>query len=352
MNGFFRLTGMVLFTMLFFVAGGCKKDEDSTSKPTKPSGTYNPTPYTVKLPAHFPNFVTPKDNPTTLEGISLGKRIYYDEMLSVGGPLEGNACASCHLHSNNFSNNAAGLAVMPHTNLQWTSHFLWNGKVEGSLEDVMNFEIMDFFQADISLFAADSIYRSMSFEAFGNPNITEKEMAKALAQWLRSLVSANSKFDRFFNFEEDLTPLEKRGYLLFNTEQGDCFHCHSTPLTTDLLFHNIGLDSLPVGLDAGRYNVTLNPADLGKFKTPSLRNVEMTAPYMHDGRYQTLEEVVEHYNSKVLHSASLDPIMTKPGKEYGLNLSEYDKAALVAFLKTFTDEEYLNNSELDSPFEN
>lgn len=340
----------IIVVLVMIVQFSCKKDDDSPTTSPKVPGTYDPTHYTVEMPKHFPNFVTPKDNPTTVEGIALGRRIYYDDMLSVGGPLEGRACASCHVQASNFSNNATGTSVMPHTNLQWTSHFLWNGKVEGSLEDVMTFEIMDFFQADISLFAADTTYRRMSFEAFGTEEITEKEMAMAMAQWLRSLVSTNSKFDRFFNFKEELTPLELRGQQLFNTEQGDCFHCHSTPLTTDHLFHNIGLDSVFEDFNAGRYNVTGNPADYGKFKTPSLRNVEMTAPYMHDGRYATLEEVVEHYNSKVRHSNSLDPIMTKPGKEYGLQLSDYDKAALVAFLKTFTDDEYLNNPDHQSPF--
>ena len=151
--------------------------------------------------------------------------------------------------------------------------------------------------------------------------------------------------------EVELSALELRGQLLFNSELGDCFHCHSTPLTTDLLFHNNGIDSVFEDFDKGLYNVTGSESDIGLFKTPSLRNVEMTAPYMHDGRFQTLEEVVEHYNSGVKRSPTLDPLMTKENRKNGLNLSTYDKAALVAFLKTLTDESYLNDPKYKNPFE-
>ena len=342
---------LVLLTSLLSITliGGCKKDEENSTV-KKGDMVYDPKPYAFNLPEHFPNFIVPKDNPTTIEGVALGKKLYYDKTLSIGGPLEGNACASCHNQSKNFSNNKPGTSVLSHTNLQWASFFLWNGKVEGTLEDIMLFEVTEFFKADIALFNADTSYQRMCYEAFGTKTISATEMSYAMAQWLRTLMSTNSKFDRFFNFKEELTPLEQRGYQLFNTEAGDCFHCHSTPLTTDHNFHNIGLDSIPVGADAGRYNVTGDPSDIGKFLVPTLRNVALTAPYMHDGRFKTLEEVIEHYNSGVKHSNTLDPIMTKPGKEYGLQLTATDKAALVAFLKTFTDDEYLTNPEYSDPF--
>lgn len=326
----------------------CTKEDESSEVP-KVTDTYNPTPYVFKLPPHFPNFNIPVENPTTQEGVAFGKRLYYDEMLSVGGPLEGNACASCHIQVKNFSNNVSGTSVLSHTNLQWASFFLWNGKIEGTLEDAMLFEVTEFFQADMKIFNSDTSYQRMCYEAFGTKTITSTEMSFALSQWLRTLLSTNSKFDRFFNFEEEFTPLEQRGYQLFNTEAGDCFHCHSTPLTTDHLFHNIGLDSIAEGENAGRFNVTGDESDRGKFLVPTLRNIELTAPYMHDGRFKTLEAVIEHYNSGVKHSTSLDPIMTKPGKEYGLQLTPTDKAALVAFLKTFTDDSYLNNPEFSHP---
>jgi cytochrome c peroxidase len=133
------------------------------------------------------------------------------------------------------------------------------------------------------------------------------------------------------------------GYLLFNTERGDCFHCHSTPLFTDNTFRNIGLDSVFTTVNSGRYKITHDPQDKGKFKVPTLRNIELSAPYMHDGRFKTLEEVVEHYNSGVKLSETIDPIMTKAGKEYGLKLTVQEKTDLVNFLKTFTDYTFISN---------
>ena len=161
--------------------------------------------------------------------------------------------------------------------------------------------------------------------------------------------SSNSKFDRYQRQEEQLSNSELNGMTIFFTEKGDCFHCHGIPLMTNNEFHNIGLDSIFVGNNVGRNYITGSPYDLGKFKTPTLRNVELTSPYMHDGRFTTLEEVVEHYNSDVKRSATVDPIMTKPGKEYGLQLTTQEKQDLVAFLKTLTDWEFVNDTSLASP---
>ena len=163
--------------------------------------------------------------------------------------------------------------------------------------------------------------------------------------------SFKSKFDLFWEGKAELTQLEEIGYLLFNTEEADCFHCHSFPLLTDHGFHNNGLDSIFEGDNVGRYAVTNDPNDMGLFKTPTLRNIELTAPYMHDGRFATLEEVVEHYNTGVKHSQTLDGIMTKPGKEYGLELTPMEVAAVVAFLKTLTDTSFTTNPAFSDPFE-
>jgi len=140
------------------------------------------------------------------------------------------------------------------------------------------------------------------------------------------------------------------GLLLFFTEKGDCFHCHSMSLMTDGNLHNIGLDSIFTGLNSGYYNHSGDEADLGKFKTPSIRNCGIRTSFMHDGRFSTLEEVIEHYNSGVKHSPSLDAIMTKPGKELGLQLTPLQKQQLKAFLLTLTDSTYLNNPLFSSPF--
>ena len=134
--------------------------------------------------------------------------------------------------------------------------------------------------------------------------------------------------------------------MIFMTERGDCFHCHGNPLFTSNDFRNNGLDCTPQGANSGRYLVTGNANDIGKFSVPTLRNVELTAPYMHDGRYATLEEVVEFYNSGVcMTSPNIDPIMTKPAKEYGLNLWPWEKEDLVNFLKTLTDTTFINNPD-------
>ena len=337
--------------LILMTATSCKKD-DTTEVPTNNNPTtHQTTPYVFDIPDYFPFFSVPEDNPTTIEGVALGRRIYYDKMLSVGGPLEGKACASCHQQKYSFTSPGTGTQVMSHVNLRYADHFLWNGAKEGTLEDVAMFEVTEFFQADVSLFQNDPTYKEMMYKAFGVTQFSAKHMAYALAQWLRTINSSNSKFDRCWQGETDiLSPLEEMGYLIFNSEKGDCFHCHSFPLMSDYAFHNIGLDSSFSGENAGRYNVTSDPADYGKFKTPTLRNVELTAPYMHDGRFQTLEEVIEHYNSGVKSSESLDAIMTKPGKEHGLNLSDVDKAALVAFLKTLTDTSIVNDPNHSSPF--
>ncbi len=187
--------------------------------------------------------------------------------------------------------------------------------------------------------------------------MTEQTLAKALEQFLITRISQDSKFDRAVRKQAELTEQEKLGLSLFVTEHdpsrglrgADCFHCHGGTLFTDNRFHNNGLTL--EGWDIGRMKVSGDPADRGKFKTPSLRNIGLTAPYMHDGRFATLEEVVEHYNSGVERTETLDPNLAKHPSG-GLGLSEEEKAALVAFLKTLTDstfnEESNNNNQAAS----
>jgi cytochrome c peroxidase len=339
--------------VILLMSSGCALDDGRVLSPVPEMLQCEPhstTLYVYDFPIHFPEFIVPVNNLTTVEGVALGRRLYYDKMLSVGGPLEGKACASCHVQSSGFTQNSQGIAVLPHTNLNWASYFLWNGKFSGDLEGIMDFEIVEFFKADIDLFKADPTYQRMSCEAFGTSDISEKEMADAMAQWMRTLVSYKSKYDRYLAGVEELSELESMGEIIFNTNIGDCFKCHSMPLTTDLSFHNNGLESSTEGFDLGRFNVTGDPADKGSFKTPTLRNIALTAPYMHDGRFQTLEEVVEHYNSGVRWSSTLDPVMQTGDKKYGLGLSQINKDALVAFLKTFTDTTFTTDPKLSDPF--
>ena len=171
-----------------------------------------------------------------------------------------------------------------------------------------------------------------------------------MAQFIRTLISGNSRYDRWRRGDGLLNASELSGLSIFFTEKGDCFHCHSTPFFSDNDFHNIGLETVYAGEGRGRYNVTGNPEDMGKFKTPTLRNIELTAPYMHDGRFGSLEEVVHHYNLDVQPSATLDPIMTKPMRGLELELTQQEEKDLVSFLKALTDTTFIYDKAHQSPF--
>jgi cytochrome c peroxidase len=224
---------------------------------------------------------------------------------------------------------------------------LWNGKIQGSLEDIMLFEVQEFFKADMQRFSEDEDYSRLFFEAFGEETITYQLAANALAQFERTMISQNSVYDKVFLGERFFTDEEYNGYELFNTEEGDCFHCHGGILLTDNLFHNNGLDS-EIN-DPGLAEITGDPLDQGKFKTPTLRNIEFTAPYMHDGRYATLEEVIDFYSEGLNYSPTVDPLM-KNVHQGGIRLTEKEKQDLIAFLKTFSDTSYLVKPELSDPF--
>ena len=334
---------LVVFLLVMF--GSCKKEEiiDPVSDPTA---------YELELPSYFPKMIIPEENPLTNEGVLLGRHLYYDPVLSEGGPMDGFSCSACHQQQTSFSKSGAGNAVLPHVNLAWNRNFLWNGKVSGRLEDIMLFEVEQFFQTDLDQLRNDVKYPPLFKSAFGSEEISHEKAAYALAQFFRSLVSFESEFDSVILRKgvDTYSDLEAEGYLIFFSERGDCFHCHTTPFMTNNQFSNTGLDDVFEGENRGLYNITQNPGDMGKFKVPTLRNIALTAPYMHDGRFNTLEEVIEHYNSGVKKSATLDPIMTKAGKEFGLQLNEEEKASLVAFLKTLTDPNFVEDPRFGKPF--
>mgnify|MGYP001570598480 CR=1 FL=1 len=314
----------------------CKKETASE--------IYTATPVAFVIPPHFPQVEQPANNMLTAEGLYLGRKLYYDSLLH---PTKSKSCSSCHLQADGFSTLQSN--SIPHVNMAWSTSFLWNGAIEGGLEEAMAFEVHEFFATDFDLLRENDVYVTLFEEAFGSTDINLESTSKALAQFLRTLNSSNSDYDQFFRGEKQLTDSQYRGYLIYNSEKGDCFHCHGYPLLADNQFHNTGLDSVFNGSNWGRYEVTRNSADLGKFKTPTLRNIEYTRPYMHDGRFITLEEVVEFYNSGVKHSPTLDPIMTKSGKENGLGLNEQEKKDLVNFMKSFSDKDFLTNPAFNRP---
>ena len=354
---------IVLVAIIGISLWGCKKEQNVVPETPNSNGTNNginqgpndssktngPTPYQVKIPVGFPALSAHPENPLTVEGIALGRKLYYDPLLSQGGPLSGMSCSGCHDQKTSFTVSGGPVAILPHVNLAWNSKFLWNGKIEGGLEDIMAFEVDDFFKSDMKVLAASSEYQKLYNNAFGSTEINSRRTAFALAQFFTTLISGNSKFDLYLQKRRTFTNLERVGYDLFNSETGDCFHCHGYPLMTDNAFHNIGLDSTFSGPNLGRYLISQVESDKGAFKSPTLRNIALTAPYMHDNRFNTLEEVVEHYDSGVKKSASLDPLLKKGNRVNGLKLSSFQKEALVAYLKTLTDTEFISNPELAKP---
>ncbi|MBK8613843.1 MAG: cytochrome-c peroxidase [Flavobacteriales bacterium] len=331
---------------LLLVLSGCSREEVVGED----ASTGQQTPFILELPWYFPAMEVPPTDPLTVEGVALGRRLYYDALISSNGPHAGKSCSTCHDQALSFTVPSSSTSVLPHVNLGWGSNFLWNGKVEGTLEDIMRFEVNEFFQVDVNVLRNHPEYPGLFKAALGTDEITQEDVAKALAQWFRRLTSARSRFDQYLLHEITFTPAELNGMLIFLTEKGDCFHCHDMPLMTDNRFHNIGLDSVYSGSDRGRYLITGAAADMGLFKAPSLRNVALTAPYMHDGRFATLEEVIDHYDSGVKPSATLDPIMTKPLTGTVLDLTPTEKADLLAFLHTLTDEAFVTDTALASPF--
>ncbi len=307
---------------LIFIGCGPKEEPDIV-----------PTPYTLTLPIGFPEMDIPANNSLTIEGVELGKKLYYDPILDKN---QARACATCHLQEKSFS---SGLAVLPHLNLGWQHNWLWKGEVQGSLEDIMAFEVQEFFETNLDNLNSHPEYPALFNTAFGIDKIEYVHIEKALAQFLRTMNSGNSKFDKVQRGEATFTTEESLGLELFFTEKGDCFHCHATTFFSDNQFHNNALDANP---SLGHNEVTGDTLDIGKYKSPTLRNIEYTAPYMHDGSYASLEEVIDFYSEGLQHSSTVDPLM-KQLNNGGLQLTIEEKAGLLAFLKTLSDQEFIEN---------
>ena len=330
------------------------------------------TPYRFRMSAMFPIPDLPRDNPLIEERIALGRKLFSETALSKDGTL---SCASCHKANAAFADprrvslgvrdQAGTRNAMPLFNLAWKNSFFWDGRAP-SLRAQALMPIQDHTEMDETLTnvvaklaaigRADlpvgpdtrqrvptTKYPALFTAAFGSPEITAEKIGLAVEQFVLTLTSFDSKFDRALRGDGKLSEEEQRGFELFMTEYdprreqfgADCFHCHGGPLFQSQTFANNGLDS--VFADPGRAKITGKDSDAGKFATPSLRNIALTAPYMHDGRFATLEEVVEHYTGGMKRSATLDPNLAKH-PEGGVPLDAAEKRALVEFLKTLTDE--------------
>ena len=328
--------------------------------------SYTPIPVNLNIPDVFQDRilppVIPSNNPLTEEGIELGKKLFFDKKLSVNGSQ---SCADCHKPSNSFTDarqysigidNIQGTRnSMPLFNLAWNydDRFFWDGR-ELSLErqvfdPITNpIEMHNTIANLVQELQIDSEYPEMFLKAFGTEIIDSILIGKAIAQYERTIISANSKFDKYLLGETTLTIQEEEGFNIFMDEdRGDCFHCHgneNNPLWTDNKFHNNGLDNNFSDLGLGA--VTGNPNDNGKFKTPSLRNLEFTAPYMHDGRFSTIDEVINHYSEGLEDSHTVDPLM-KMVLQGGVQLSFEEKANLKAFLLTLSDYDFISNPDFN-----
>jgi cytochrome c peroxidase len=336
--------------------------DTTQNKPIKP--LYLPkqfTPYRFNMSGVFPIPALPRDNPLIEERVTLGEKLFNEKALSRDGSV---ACASCHQSSTAFSdprqfsigvrNQSGTRHAMPLFNMAWKSSFFWDGRAP-SLRAQALIPLQDHLEMDqtlegaVSNLTARAEYHSLFEKAFGSREITSEKIGLALEQFVLTLTSFDSKFDRVLRGQEKFTDKEQRGFELFMTEYeprmgnygADCFHCHGGALFSDHQFHNNGLDA-KFDHDPGRYKFSKIESDRGKFATPSLRNIALTAPYMHDGRFKTLEEVVEHYSAGVKRTPTLDPNIAKH-PDGGIHLSVSDKQALVDFLKTLTDPKFVKN---------
>jgi cytochrome c peroxidase len=353
-----RCFSIILVTCFFL---SCSSSDESTS--------YEATPVNLEIPPLFNNLLLPPlipiENPQTSEGIALGRKLFYDPLLSNDGTQ---ACASCHLAENSFTDPnrySTGITgemgtrnAMPIFNLVWNfqNDFLWDGSAS-SLEDQVDdpienpIEMNNTWPNVVATLQATSDYPDLFEQAFGTTIITREFVAKAIAQFERTLISGNSKFDQYLLGDNNaVSAQEINGFNIFMDEnRGDCFHCHGNefnPLWTNNAFHNNGLDSSFEDLGLGGF--TGDPLDYGKFKSPSLRNLAYTAPYMHDGRFANLDEVINHYSEGLVYSNTVDPLM-KNIAEGGAQLTDSDKADLKAFLLSLSEPEFTTNPAFLNP---
>tara|TARA_B100001758_G_C18360636_1_gene585507 strand:+ start:481 stop:1554 length:1074 start_codon:yes stop_codon:yes gene_type:complete len=353
---------LLLFIFIVLLTFSCKKDK----------AEYQATPYILDVPSHFPIMEIPSDNPMTIEGVELGRYLFYETKLSGDNSM---SCASCHALNRSFSDsNQFSVGIdgiygsrnsMALINLGWDDFFTWDGRAssleEQILEPVPNpVEMHQEWKSAVLKLNNDVSYRNRFFRAFGEGGIDSNKVSKAIAQFIRTMISSSSKYDVMYKYENalPLTSYEQSvlqnidteewgGYDLFKSLNGaDCFHCHNGPLMRVKKFSNNGLDA--TFTDLGRGEVTGNNNDNGKFKVPTLRNIEHTAPYMHDGRFATLDEVIEHYSSGIHVSSTIDPLI-EFSSQGGVQLDAQEKYLLKKFLLTLSDDSFINNPNFMNP---
>lgn len=294
------------------------------------------------------------ENPLKREIVKLGRALFYDPILSANNTI---SCASCHSPYNAFThvdhdlshgiNDRIGIRNSPALmNLAWKKNFMWDGAIVNldmqSLAPISHPDEMGNTIENVVISLNNSPrYRKAFYKAFNDSIITGENTLKALSQFMLTLVSANSKYDRVMSNKEEFTVQEQNGYLLF---QKNCASCHKEPLFTTNEFVNNGLKVDPTLNDSGRMKITFKPSDSLKFSIPTLRNIEYSYPYMHDGRFKKLSQVIQHYTSGIQASNTLDKRLEKP-----ITLTSNEKVDLLAFLLTLSDKDFIFNSNFSYP---
>ena len=348
----YRILISVLLPVILSIAllDSCKKTESSIPN-------VQPSDLKFTIPPGWPQPPTNifANNPLTNQGFELGRKLFYDGRLSKDGNF---ACASCHQQfaafatydhqfSHGFNNSFTTRNAPPIFNLAWMKEMHWDGginhiEVQPLAPLTATNEMAENIDNVIGKLKADTAYTRMFFAAFGDPAINSQRMLKALSQFMGSIQSYNSKYDKVKRGEASFTAAEDNGYTIFKAK---CNACHTEPLFTDNSFRNNGLALDPFLQDKGRMRITGNPSDSLKFKVPSLRNVELTFPYMHDGRAFSLGQVIDHYRSAIfVDQPTLDPLLKNR-----LAISNQEKLDLVEFLHTLTDNVLLTDKRLAQP---
>ena len=350
------------YIILLFVLVSCKTEDNNDIN----------TSY-IEIPSYL-DFGYDAEDVSSLDEdkVSLGRFLFFDPILSRDSSV---SCASCHQPAKAFTDGKAksiGIdgqeskrSAMSLANLLWRKKLMWDGAFESlevqALQPIEASNEMDLPIADAIIRLTDSErYPPLFQKAFGTAEITENRLATAIAQFERTLLSTNSKYDQYLLGEYKPTTQELSGLQLFFTHPtagqergGNCGDCHGGFLMINQSFHNTGLDT--EFIDSGRADVTGFSFDVGRFKTPSLRNIALTAPYMHDGRFSTLEEVLDHYNEHVmLNSPGLDPLIAAASNEEGgetLQLTAQEKEDIIVFLQMLSDQDFINNTKHQNPFE-
>ncbi|MBL0103095.1 MAG: cytochrome-c peroxidase [Bacteroidetes bacterium] len=327
------------------------------------------SPYAFPGLLFFPKMPIDKSNPVTKEGALLGRYLFYDSSLSSDSSF---SCGSCHKQEyafsdspNRFSSGRTGEKMLRNTpalyNLAWYPTLFWDGRAS-SIENQISFPLHAVNEMDIDWTRAinrikqNSAYNHLFENAFDSHEIDSTKIIKAIGQFVRTLLSYQSKYDSAIIKNAHFTRDEYAGFVIITDQtKGDCMHCHPTDgnsLMTTTRFSNNGLDAiddLNNYSDKGLGAITGNPKQNGWFKIPSLRNVALTAPYMHDGRFATLEEVMNFYSDSVHNVSNIDPKM-ELATRHGANLTATEPRQVIAFLNTMTDSAFITNSEFSNPF--